>query len=78
MKEIDRLLAEILIIKKSLLAIENNDLSLGGWYIKNTVSHYFNYFDNQIRNLERTNLIEVSKIGRNRFYSLTFIDKNRM
>jgi ribosomal protein L15E len=41
-------------------------------------THYFNYCDNQLRNLERTNSIEVSKIGRNKFYSLTFIDKNRM
>jgi hypothetical protein len=62
MKEIDKLLGEILIIKKSLLAMENNRLSLCGWFIKNNVSHYFNYCDNQLRNLERTNSIEVSKL----------------
>lgn len=78
MKLTDKLLGEILLIKKSLLAMENNGLVLVGWLTKNAVLRYFDYCDNQLRNLERTNSIEVSKIGRNKFYSLTFIDKNRM
>ena len=34
MKELDRLMIEILLIKKSLLAMENNGLVLGGWLTK--------------------------------------------
>jgi hypothetical protein len=57
MKEIDRLLGEILLIKKALLAIENNGLVLGGWLTKNAVLRYFDYCDNQLINLERTKQI---------------------
>jgi hypothetical protein len=82
MKEMDRLMVEILLIKKSLLAMENNSLVLGGWLTKNAVLRYFDYCDNQLRNLERTHSIEVSKIGRRKFYSmdsiLTLIEKNRV
>ena len=82
MKETDKLLNEILLIKKSLLAMENNGLVLGGWLTKNAVLRYFDYCDNQLRNLERTHSIEVSKIGRRKFYSmdsiLALIEKNKV
>jgi hypothetical protein len=82
MKETNKLLAEILLIKKSLLAMENNGLALGGWLTKSAVLRYFDYCDNQLRNLERTHSIEVSKIGRRKFYSagsiLALIEKNKV
>ena len=82
MKELDRLMVEILLIKKSLLAMENNGLVLGGWLTKNAVLRYFDYCDNQLRNLEKTHSIEVSKIGRRKFYSmnsiLALIEKNKV
>jgi hypothetical protein len=80
MKDTERLLGEILLIKKSLLLIEKNSLALGGWLTKNTVLRYFDYCDNQLRNLERTHSIKVSKIGRRKFYSadsiIALIEKN--
>jgi hypothetical protein len=82
MKELDKLTVEILLIKKSLLSLENNGLTLGGWLPKNTVLRFFDYCDNQLRNLERTHSIEVSKIGRRKFYSLksivALIEKNKV
>ncbi len=53
MKEGDKLLGEILLIKKSIIAIEKNGLSLGGWLPRNTVLRLFDYCDNQIRTLEK-------------------------
>jgi hypothetical protein len=82
MKESNKIMSEILLIKKSLLAIEKNGLALGGWLTKNAVMRYFDYCDNQLRNLERTRSLEVSKIGRRKFYSvdsiLALLDKNKM
>lgn len=82
MKESDKLLNEILLIKKSLLIIEKNGLALGGWLPKNTVMRFFDYCDNQLRSLEKDNPIEVSKIGRRKFYSVAsivaLIDKNKV
>ena len=82
MKEADKLLGEILLIKKSILAIEKNGLSLGGWLPRNTVLRFFNYCDNQIRNLEKNKQIEVSRIGRRKFYSvdsiIALIEKNKV
>lgn len=82
MREINRLLNEILIIKKSLLALEKNSLSFGDWIPKNTVLKYFDYGENQLRNLEKTDSIVVSKIGRRKFYSLNsilkLIEKNKL
>ena len=82
MKETDKLLNEILLIKKSLLTIEKNGLALGGWLPKNTVMRFFDYCDNQLRSLEKDNPIEVSKIGRRKFYSVAsivaLIDKNKV
>lgn len=82
MNEVQKLMGEIKLIKKSLLAIEKNHLSLGGWLPKNTVLKYFDYGDNQLRNLEKTNSLVVSKIGRRKFYSvdsiLALLEKNKV
>ena len=82
MKETDKLLGEILLIKKSILAIEKNGLSLGGWLPRNTVLRFFDYCNNQIRNLEKNKQIEVSRIGRRKFYSvdsiIALIEKNKV
>ena len=75
MKEIIIILNEIKAIKQSLLVIERNGSAIGGWLPKKAVMRYFDYGDNQIRLLERTKLIEVSKIGRRKFYSLKSIIK---
>ena len=81
MKEIDKLLCEIFFIKKSLLEMEKNGLALGGWLTKNAVLRYFDYCDNQLRILERSHSIEVSKIGRRKFYSVdsivALLEKNK-
>jgi hypothetical protein len=82
MKETDKLLAEILLIKKSLVAMENNGLRLGGWLTKNAVLRYFDYCDNQLRTLEKTKSIEFSKFGRRKFYLedsiIALIEKNKV
>ena len=82
MKETDKILGEILLIKKLLLTIEKNGLALGGWLPKNTVLRFFDYCDNQLRSLEKNNPIEVSKIGRRKFYSIAsivaLIEKNKV
>ena len=82
MKEMDKLLSEILLIKKSLLAMEKNGLVLDGWLTKKAVLRYFDYCDNQLRSLEKSNSIVVSKIGRRKFYSMesivALIQKNKV
>lgn len=71
---------EIILIKQSLKVIERNGLALGDWLPKKAVMRYFDYCDNQLRSLEQTNEIKVSKIGRRKFYSLnsiiTLLEKN--
>ena len=80
MKEANTILNEIKAIKQSLLAIERNGAAIGGWLPKKAVMRYFDYADNQLRVLERENALEVSKVGRRKFYSLNsiiaLIDKN--
>jgi hypothetical protein len=75
MKEYNKLMSEIALIKQSLLAIERNGAAIGGWLPKKAVMRYFDYADNQLRLLERTKALEVSKIGRRKFYSLQSIIK---
>ena len=81
MKEYYKLLSEITLIKQSLLAIERNSSTIGGWLPKKAVMRYFDYADNQLRVLERENVLEVSKVGRRKFYSISsiiaLIDKNK-
>ena len=66
-------MGEIKAIKQALYAIERNGSAIGGWLPKKAVMRYFDYGDNQIRVLERTKVIEVSKVGRRKFYSLKSI-----
>lgn len=73
MKEVITILKEIKAIKQSLLAIERNGAAIGGWLPKKAVMRYFDYADNQLRVLERENSLEVSKVGRRKFYSLKSI-----
>ena len=73
MKEYNKLMSEITLIKQSLLAIERNGAAIGDWLPKKAVMRYFDYADNQLRLLERTKAIEVSKVGRRKFYSLKSI-----
>jgi hypothetical protein len=75
MKEYNKLMSEIAIIKQSLLAIERNCAAVGGWLPKRAVMRYFDYADNQLRLLEKTKALQVSKIGRRKFYSLESIIK---
>jgi hypothetical protein len=81
MKEVITILKEIKAIKQSLLAIERNGAAIGGWLPKKAVMRYFDYADNQLRILERENALEVSKVGRRKFYSLNsiiaLIEKNK-
>jgi hypothetical protein len=81
MSEANIILNELRAIKQSLLAIERNSASIGGWLPKKAVLKYFDYADNQLRTLERTKAIEVSKVGRRKFYSLksiiTLINQNK-
>ncbi len=74
-------MGEITLIKQSLLAIERNGAAIGGWLPKKAVMRYFDYADNQLRVLEKEKSLEVSKVGRRKFYSLNsiiaLIDKNK-
>jgi hypothetical protein len=73
MKEYYKIMSEISLIKQSLLAIERNGAAIGGWLPKKAVMRYFDYADNQLRVLEKENSLEVSKVGRRKFYSLKSI-----
>jgi hypothetical protein len=82
MKEIIVILKDIKAIKLSLLAIEKNGAAIGGWLPKKAVMRFFDYADNQLRVLEKENSLEVSKVGRRKFYSLNsiiaLINKNKI
>ena len=79
--EYSKLMSEIVLIKQSLLSIERNGSAIGGWLPKKAVLRYFDYGDSQLRLLEKSKEIEVSKVGRRKFYSLAsiieLIDKNK-
>ncbi len=81
MEEAKIILYEIKAIKQSLASIERNGSTIGGWLPKKAVMRYFDYSDNQLRMLEKENALEVSKIGRRKFYSAksitTLLEKNR-
>jgi hypothetical protein len=81
MKEYNKLMSEITLIKQSLLAIERNNAAIGGWLPKKAVMRYFDYADNQLRLLEKENDLEVSRVGRRKFYStksiIALIDRNK-
>jgi hypothetical protein len=75
MQETSKLLKEIAIIKQAILAIEGNGMVIGDWISQKAVKKFFDYGDNQLRTLEKTHSIVVSKIGRRKFYSLESIFK---
>jgi hypothetical protein len=75
MSEANIILNELRAIKQSLSAIERNSASIGGWLPKKAVLKYFDYADNQLRALEKTKAIVVSKVGRRKFYSIHSITK---
>ncbi len=81
MDDCKKLAKDMALIKQSLFAIERNGAAIGGWLPKKAVMRYFDYADNQLRALERENTLEVSKVGRRKFYSLNsiiaLIDKNK-
>lgn len=70
MNDYSKLINEIKLIKQSLVAIERNGAAIGGWLPKKAVMRFFDYGDTQLRALELTHLLEVSKIGNRKFYSL--------
>ena len=80
MNDNQKILNEIKLIKQSILAIERNGSAIGDWLPKKAVMRHFDYGDNQLRTLEKLKLLEVSKVGRRKFYSLksiiTLIQKN--
>jgi excisionase family DNA binding protein len=81
MEEAKIILSEIKAIKQSLASIERNGSTIGGWLPKKAVLRYFDYSDNQLRMLEKENALEVSKIGRRKFYSAksitALLEKNK-
>jgi hypothetical protein len=81
MTDYQKVLSELTLIKQSLASIERNGSTIGGWLPKKAVMRYFDYSDNQLRLLEKENALEVSKIGRRKFYSVKSItelmEKNR-
>ncbi|OYU84276.1 MAG: hypothetical protein CFE24_07260 [Flavobacterium sp. BFFFF2] len=75
MKDTDRLLNEIQQIKRAIVAIENSGIVIGGWISKESAIRFFGYCENQLRHIEKNYDVEVSKIGRRKFYSVESIIK---
>lgn len=75
MTEYFELLKEIQLIKQSLIEIERNGIVGGGWMSKKAVMRFFDYGDTQLRELEKSEILEVSKIKRRKFYSINSIIK---
>ncbi|OFY89649.1 MAG: hypothetical protein A3K10_09815 [Bacteroidetes bacterium RIFCSPLOWO2_12_FULL_31_6] len=73
-------MSEISLIKQSIHEIERNGVAIGDWLPKKAVMRFFNYGETQIRELELANNIEISTIGRRKFYSkksiIALIEKN--
>lgn len=70
MLEYSKLMSEIKLIRQSLHLLEGKSSSIGGWLPKKAVMRFFDYGDTQLRALEISKSIEVSKIGNRKFYSL--------
>ena len=81
MSEYYKLMSELTLIKKSIAAMERNSLAMGDWIPQKVVMRFFDYCDNQLRQLEKTGQVKVSKIGRRKFYSyksiISLIEKNK-
>ncbi len=80
-QDYSEILSEIKLIKQSLRFIERDVSSIKGWMPKKAVMRLFDYGDTQLRALEISKSIEVSKIGTRKFYSVEsivkLIEKNR-
>jgi hypothetical protein len=76
-----KILEEIRLLKDSLRRIEANGATISGWMPKRAVMRVLDYGDTQLRALEISKSIEVSKIGNRKFYSVEsivkLIEKNR-
>jgi hypothetical protein len=81
MSEYSKLMSELKLIKQAVCSLEHNHASIGGWLPKKAVMRFLDYSDNQLRILERSNILQMSKIGRRKFYSLEsileLIEKNK-
>jgi hypothetical protein len=73
MKETNPVFNEIKAIKQSLISIERNSVFLGDWLPKKAVLRFFDYGETQMRALEKSGAIVVSRIGNRKFYSKTSI-----
>lgn len=73
MSDYIKILSEIKLIKQSILAIERNRSSMDDWLSQKAVMRFFDYGETQLRTLEKSNSIVVSKVGRRKFYSLKSI-----
>jgi hypothetical protein len=73
MNDYSKLRSEIKLIKQAVASIERNGSVIGDWLPKKAVLRFLDYSDNQLRLLERKNMIEFSKIGRRKFYSVKSI-----
>ena len=59
---------ELLHIKKLLIKLENNSPVFGDWVPKKTVQKFFDYSDTQMRDLEKEQGLEFSKVKSRKFY----------
>ena len=75
MNEVLKLASEIKLIKQSLTVIERNSTALGDWLPKKAVMRYFDYGETQLRVLEKSGVLLVSKVGHRKFYSKSSIIK---
>jgi len=73
MNDVFNIEREIHSMKLTLLSIEKNRVVIGDWINKQTLMRFFDYGETQLRSLEKTNQLIVSKIGRRKFYSLKSI-----
>jgi hypothetical protein len=69
MDNYSKLINEINQIKQLLLSVERNTSQMGDWLPKKVVMRFFDYGETQLRTLETSGEIVVSKIGRRKFYS---------
>ena len=72
-EEQSKILKEIKLIKDSLFVIARSFNSIDDWLPKKAVMRFFDYGDTQLRELEKSKSIVVSKIGNRKFYSLKSI-----
>jgi hypothetical protein len=75
------ILEELLKIKKLLAELEKNSAVFGDWIPKKTVQKFFDYSDTQMRDFEKEQGLEFSKIKSRKFFSiqsiLTLLDKHK-